>query len=134
MMASIPTCQICKGSGRIRAAQGFFTIEKPCPACSTPVEDKANAGTSGYVYILLLASGILKIGHTKKHPEERADEWGLELLAYARAEDSADAEKRMHQHLSGHRRGAYELFEISFKDAVRALERVVGPAKIVRHP
>jgi hypothetical protein len=38
----------------------------------------------------------------------------------------------MHQHLSGHRRGAYELFEISFKDAVRALERVVGPAKIVR--
>jgi hypothetical protein len=136
MMASIPTCQICKGSGRIRAAQGFFTIEKPCPACNALADDRANGnvGASGYVYILLLASGILKIGHTKKHPEDRADEWGLELLAYARTEDSADAEKRMHQHLSAYRRGAYELFEISFKEAVSALERVVGPAKIVRHP
>lgn len=26
-------CQTCKGSGRVRAQQGFFTIERPCPTC-----------------------------------------------------------------------------------------------------
>jgi molecular chaperone DnaJ len=27
------TCQTCNGQGRVRAAQGFFTIERACPAC-----------------------------------------------------------------------------------------------------
>ncbi len=26
-------CQTCNGQGRVRAAQGFFTIERTCPAC-----------------------------------------------------------------------------------------------------
>ena len=58
----------------------------------------------------------------------------MTLLAYARAEDSADAEKKMHEYISAFRRGSYELFEISFKRAVQALEHVVGPATIVRQP
>jgi molecular chaperone DnaJ len=27
------TCQTCRGHGRVRAAQGFFTIERTCPQC-----------------------------------------------------------------------------------------------------
>ena len=27
------TCQTCHGSGRVRAAQGFFSIERTCPTC-----------------------------------------------------------------------------------------------------
>ncbi len=27
------TCDTCKGSGRIRAQQGFFTVERTCPSC-----------------------------------------------------------------------------------------------------
>lgn len=27
------TCSTCGGSGRVRAAQGFFSIERPCPTC-----------------------------------------------------------------------------------------------------
>jgi len=27
------TCRTCNGHGKIRAAQGFFTIERTCPAC-----------------------------------------------------------------------------------------------------
>jgi hypothetical protein len=99
-----------------------------CQAREDPV------GRSGYVYILSLAAGILKIGHTTRHPEDRADEWRLNLLAYARAEDSADAEKRMHNYLSHYRKGSYELFELSFSEAISALEKVVGRATILRSP
>ncbi len=28
------TCGTCGGAGRVRAAQGFFSIERPCPACN----------------------------------------------------------------------------------------------------
>lgn len=28
------TCGMCNGNGRVRAAQGFFSIERPCPQCS----------------------------------------------------------------------------------------------------
>lgn len=28
------TCNMCQGAGRVRAAQGFFTIERPCPQCA----------------------------------------------------------------------------------------------------
>jgi hypothetical protein len=136
MNPSNPVCGTCGGSGRIRYAKGFFTLEKSCPTCRPEAASEAESGygTSGYVYILLLTSGVLKIGHTKKHPEDRAAEWGLRLLAYARAADSADAEKKMHEHLSDYRRGTYELFEVSFRDAVWALEKLVGPATIVREP
>ena len=27
------TCSTCNGAGRIRASQGFFTVERTCPAC-----------------------------------------------------------------------------------------------------
>lgn len=27
------TCGMCNGNGRVRAAQGFFSIERPCPQC-----------------------------------------------------------------------------------------------------
>lgn len=27
------TCATCHGAGRVRAAQGFFSIERPCPTC-----------------------------------------------------------------------------------------------------
>ena len=27
------TCRTCNGHGKVRAAQGFFTIERTCPAC-----------------------------------------------------------------------------------------------------
>ncbi|WP_018699400.1 molecular chaperone DnaJ [Amorphus coralli] len=27
------TCQTCKGAGRVRATQGFFTLERACPTC-----------------------------------------------------------------------------------------------------
>ncbi len=27
------TCSTCSGHGKVRAAQGFFTIERPCPTC-----------------------------------------------------------------------------------------------------
>jgi len=28
------TCKHCSGHGKVRAAQGFFTIERTCPACN----------------------------------------------------------------------------------------------------
>jgi molecular chaperone DnaJ len=28
------TCATCKGNGRIRAQQGFFTVERTCPSCN----------------------------------------------------------------------------------------------------
>ncbi len=27
------TCAMCGGQGKVRASQGFFTIERPCPSC-----------------------------------------------------------------------------------------------------
>ena len=30
----ISTCPNCQGSGKVRASQGFFTIERTCNACS----------------------------------------------------------------------------------------------------
>ncbi|MGE0108929.1 MAG: molecular chaperone DnaJ, partial [Bdellovibrionales bacterium] len=31
--SSPTTCEACKGHGRVRVQQGFFTIERPCPTC-----------------------------------------------------------------------------------------------------
>ena len=28
------TCPTCSGMGKVRASQGFFTVERPCPSCS----------------------------------------------------------------------------------------------------
>ena len=45
------TCPACAGQGKIRASQGFFTIERPCPNCQgrgeviqDPCEDCHGAG------------------------------------------------------------------------------------------
>ncbi len=32
--ASISVCTVCNGSGKVRASQGFFTIERTCSSCS----------------------------------------------------------------------------------------------------
>lgn len=32
--ASVQTCGTCRGSGKVRAQQGFFLIERTCPTCS----------------------------------------------------------------------------------------------------
>lgn len=40
------TCGTCRGSGRIRQAQGFFTLERTCPSCQgrgEVIEDPCNA-------------------------------------------------------------------------------------------
>jgi molecular chaperone DnaJ len=40
------TCGTCKGSGRIRQAQGFFTLERTCPTCQgrgEVIEDPCSA-------------------------------------------------------------------------------------------
>ena len=31
--ATIETCDMCHGTGRVRTQQGFFTMERPCPKC-----------------------------------------------------------------------------------------------------
>jgi hypothetical protein len=137
MMSNLGSvCPTCKGRGRIRVQQSWFSVERSCPTCVPGAQEsaKTSSSRSGYVYILHMAAGILKIGHTARHPKDRAEEWQLELLAYARCEDSADAERRLHQHLRDYRKGAYELFEVSFGDALRALEQVVGSATVVRKP
>lgn len=132
-------CPRCGGLGRVRVQQSFYSIEITCPVCrpgAAPAfgEDGSAKPRSGYVYILMMTAGVLKIGHTQRHPKDRADEWKLELLAYARCEDSAKAEQLLHDQLSAYRKGAYELFEISFSDALAALERVAGVATILRRP
>ncbi|WP_093664224.1 molecular chaperone DnaJ [Sphingomonas gellani] len=30
---SVRTCQTCAGHGKVRAQQGFFVVERPCPVC-----------------------------------------------------------------------------------------------------
>jgi hypothetical protein len=131
------SCRTCGGTGKVRYAQGFFTLERCCPVCvpASPFSrENESTSRSGYVYILLLTAGVLKIGHTRRHPEDRAEEWDLKLLAYARAEDSADAERRLHENLARYRKGSYELFEIGFKQAIRALDAIVGRPTIVHTP
>ncbi len=43
------SCQTCRGAGRVRASQGFFTIERPCQACggSGRVIERACKSCSG---------------------------------------------------------------------------------------
>ena len=47
------TCPTCKGAGRVRATQGFFTIERGCPTCGgvgqTIREKCTNCGGNGRV-------------------------------------------------------------------------------------
>ncbi len=96
----------------------------------TDAETSPSASTapssSGYVYLLHVTAGLFKIGHTKRHPEDRAGEWGLELLAYARCADSAKAERELHEQFRAYRKGSYEIFEMSFARALAALEKVAG--------
>ena len=47
------TCSMCSGSGRVRAAQGFFSIERTCPQCGgrgteikSPCETCNGSGTT----------------------------------------------------------------------------------------
>ncbi len=51
---SISTCRSCGGQGRVRAQQGFFTIERTCPSCQgagRTIEDPCTScGGSGRVH------------------------------------------------------------------------------------
>ncbi len=40
------TCSTCGGAGKVRASQGFFTIERPCPTCQGRGETIADPCTS----------------------------------------------------------------------------------------
>ena len=40
------TCSTCGGQGKVRASQGFFTIERPCPTCQGRGETIADPCTS----------------------------------------------------------------------------------------
>jgi molecular chaperone DnaJ len=31
--SKVETCETCRGAGRVRAQQGFFTVERTCPSC-----------------------------------------------------------------------------------------------------
>lgn len=49
--AEAATCPTCAGMGKVRASQGFFTVERPCPSCSgtgrlikNPCQDCHGAG------------------------------------------------------------------------------------------
>src|SRR3546814_6903253 len=37
------SCQTCHGRGRVRAQQGFFTIERTCPACQDRKSTRLNS-------------------------------------------------------------------------------------------
>src|SRR3978361_2090560 len=54
------TCSMCGGAGRVRKAQGFFTMERTCPGCQGrgPMIEEAGpslsgAGRAGDLYIFL---------------------------------------------------------------------------------
>jgi molecular chaperone DnaJ len=40
------TCQTCQGVGRVRAQQGFFTVERTCPACNGQGQTISNPCTA----------------------------------------------------------------------------------------
>jgi len=67
-------------------------------------------------------------------PKKRAKEFELPLLAYSKAENSAEAEAQMHLYLHEYRKGTYELFQVKFEEVVRALATIVGPVEIVQKP
>ena len=92
--------------------------------------------TSGYIYVLSNAAmpGLLKIGRTDRQPELRARELRTTgvphpfvLEHYVEVEDSARAEKQLHELLQS--RGARmstdrEFFSIDLYDAIAALDLV----------
>ena len=94
---------------------------------------------AGYIYILSNSAmpGLLKIGRTDRHPEQRARELRTTgvphpfvLEHYVDVEDSAHAEAQIHQFLQS--KGARmstdrEFFSISMHEAIEALDLVSGP-------
>lgn len=97
-------------------------------------EKAIDENKAGYVYILHFMDGVYKIGHTRRNPKLRANEWNYKLLAYAKTEDSAASERAIHAYLSPYRPGKHELFKVDFTVALKALTQVVGPAEIVNTP
>ena len=95
-------------------------------ASKTEMPQPSETSSSGFVYILRFSQNFLKIGHTLRDPSTRASEWDLPLLAYASADDSAKAEQDVHAALAKYRRGNYELFEVSYSDAVQVIRRLLG--------
>ena len=149
-------CRMCGGAKRLRYLDdhkfetAVFIQALPCFDCSGAYEvgpgrldavlgepgtmHKIKIGGAGYLYILHLQDGLLKIGHTARLPKTRAGEWKLDLLAFANSDDSAASEKRVHQHLAEFRKGAYEIFDVPFAQAVSALEKYAGAVTVVRTP
>jgi hypothetical protein len=36
---TVVTCRTCGGTGKVRASQGFFTVERTCPSCEGPGQE-----------------------------------------------------------------------------------------------
>ena len=96
--------------------------------------------SSGYIYILSNAAmpGLLKIGRTDRHPEQRARELRTTgvpqpfvLEHYVGVEDSASAEAQVHNLLQtngGRMSSDREFFSVNLQEAIEALSLVSNTA------
>jgi RNA polymerase subunit RPABC4/transcription elongation factor Spt4 len=99
-----------------------------CPTCGLIVWQ---ASSVGYVYVLTHPQmpGLVKIGKTQRHPDERLAELsqhtgvpGAFILAYHReVNDCDDVERVVHLRLSAHRVEGKEFFRISPEAAIEAV-------------
>jgi hypothetical protein len=116
-----------RGDGELDIRRQTYSA---CAQAMLPAIQEQNR--RGHIYILQLSKGVLKIGTTKRRPDERAAEWKLTLLAYARARHSTAAERTIHRYLAKLRLGRYELFKIGMPEALQALEALVGTPVVVQ--
>jgi len=123
-------CRFCGGKKQKKPLLSIFGvrvfISDPYNKVPTDSTNEGHSGAYGFVYILRFSQNVLKIGHTQRDPSTRAIEWDLPLLAYAPAEDSAEAERAIHTALARYRRGSYELFEVGYSEAVQVVRRLLG--------
>ena len=95
---------------------------------------------TGYIYIMSNPSykGIYKIGVSRTHPHKRREQLSAStstitpfvLEYYLQCVSPFDAEVEVHEALAVYRVNENrEFFRISFHEAVRAIERIVGVSK-----
>ncbi len=82
------TCTTCQGSGRVRAAQGFFSIERTCPTChgrGQTISDpcaKCHGPGSGHGRAFALRQ--YPLGHRGRHPHSLQGEGELDCVVALR--------------------------------------------------